>query len=305
MRAEPRVLVFGGGGQVGRALARCDRPGRLRIVTHPRTMTDVTDRTAVATAIATLRPAVVVNAAAFTAVDQAEREPDRCFAVNRDGAGTVAGACAGADVPLIHLSTDYVFDGTKSAPYREYDAPSPINVYGASKAAGEVLVRAASRRHVILRTAWVFGPDGRNFARTVLRLAESGRPLRMVADQFGSPTPASALAEAIAAMAARIIAGEAAWGIFHLGGEPATSWHGFAQAIVSATLPPGLAPPVLAIGSADFPTPARRPRQSVLSCGRILAAYGITPPDWREALPRSLADPAGLQAPHISAIRLS
>lgn len=302
MRAEPRLLVFGGGGQVGRALARCDRPGRLRIVAHPRSMTDVTDGAAVAAAIAALRPDIVANAAAFTAVDQAEREPERCLAVNRDGAGTVAEACARAGVPLIHLSTDYVFDGSKAAPYREYDAPSPINVYGASKAAGEVLVRAAARRHVILRTAWVFGPHGRNFAHTVLRLAGSGRPLRMVADQFGSPTPASALAEAITAMAARIIAGDAAWGIFHLGGEPATSWHGLAQAIVSAGLPPGLAPPVLAIGSADYPTPARRPRQSVLACGRILAGYGIVPPDWRAALARSLPITAGLQAPHISAI---
>jgi dTDP-4-dehydrorhamnose reductase len=259
----------------------------------------------VAIAITRTRPAVVVNAAAYTAVDRAEAEPARCFAVNRDGAGVVADACARARVPLIHVSTDYVFDGTQAEPYREYDAPSPINVYGASKAAGEALVRAATRRHVILRTAWVFGPDGRNFLRTVQRLAEAGRPLRIVADQLGCPTPAAALAEAIAAMAGRIITGDGAWGIFHLAGTPPTSWHGFAQAIVAAIRPGHPAPPVLPITTADYPTAARRPAQSMLACRRILASYGIDQPDWRRALDGHVFDRPHGQVAHISSIRPS
>ncbi|MCC7282267.1 MAG: sugar nucleotide-binding protein, partial [Acetobacteraceae bacterium] len=160
MRADTPVLVFGGG-QLGQALSLCARPGRLRLLRHDREATDITDAGAVAAAIAAARPAVVVNAAAYTAVDQAEREPERCLAVNRDGAGHVADACARSGVPLIHISTDYVFDGAAGTPYREYDRPNPVNVYGASKAAGEALVAAAARRHVILRTAWMFSGHGR------------------------------------------------------------------------------------------------------------------------------------------------
>jgi dTDP-4-dehydrorhamnose reductase len=284
MRREPLVLAFGGAGQLGSALAGCDRPGTLRIVRHDRATTDITDPRAVAMAIGSLRPDVVVNAAAYTAVDLAETEREQCLAVNRDGAGIVADACARAGVPLIHVSTDYVFDGAQAAAYREYDAPAPINVYGASKLAGEALVAAATRRHVILRSAWLFGPHGRNFCRTVLRLAAAGGPLRIVADQVGSPTPAAALAEAIATMAARIACGDGAWGVFHYAGRPAVSWHGFAQAIVQAALPAHDAPPVLPITSAEYPAPTRRPRQSALACGRIAAAYGIAQPDWRAAL---------------------
>ena len=305
MRPDPSVLVFGGGGQLGRALALCDRPGRLRIVRYDREAADITDAQAVAEAIGVARPGLVVNAAAYTAVDQAEREPDRCLAVNRDGAGNVADACARAGVPLVHVSTDYVFDGAARAPYREYDPPSPVNLYGASKLAGEALVRAATRRHVILRTAWMFSPHGKNFLRTVLRLAQSGRPLRIVADQLGCPTPASAVAEAITLMAGRIIAGDGAWGVFHLAGAPPTSWHGFAETIISRAIPGPLAPPVIPIGTADYPTPARRPAQSTLACGRILAAYGIAQPDWRAAIGTVLSEFPFDRATQAPAIRLS
>jgi dTDP-4-dehydrorhamnose reductase len=284
MRRDPVLLVFGGGGQLGTALAACDRLGTLRIVRHDRATTDITDARAVAMAIGGVRPDVVVNAAAYTAVDLAESERQKCFAANRDGAGLVADACARARVPLIHLSTDYVFDGGQAMPYREYDQPAPLNVYGVSKLAGEAQVAAATRRHVILRSAWVFGPRGGNFRRTVLRLAEAGKPLRIVADQVGCPTPAAALAEAIATMSVRIVAGDGAWGIFHFVGRPAISWHGFAAAIVRAAFPGGDAPPVLPISSAEYPTAARRPAQSVLSCERIAAAYGLVQPEWLSAL---------------------
>lgn len=288
MSPDPVMLVFGGAGQLGRALALCGRPGRLLVVAHDRLATDITDAGAVQRALAKLRPAVVVNAAAYTAVDQAETDALRCFAVNRDGAGNVAEACARAGVPVIQVSTDYVFDGMGARTYREHDLPAPINVYGASKAAGEAMVRAGTRRHVILRTAWVFAPWGKNFARTVLRLAAGKKPLRIVADQVGCPTPAVALAQAIAAIGQRIVLGEGEWGTFHLAGQPPASWHAFAEAIVQAAMP-GSAPAVQAIATADYPTPARRPARSVLDCRRIAAAYGIAAPDWRAALPEVVA----------------
>ena len=295
MPPDPVMLVFGGGGQLGRALALCGRPGRLLVATHDRAATDITDATAVTWALAKLRPAVVVNAAAYTAVDQAERDAARCFAVNRDGAGTVAEACARAAIPLIQLSTDYVFDGTAGSAYREHDRPAPINVYGASKAAGEALVRAGTRRHVILRTAWVFAPWGRNFARTVLRLADAGDPLRIVADQRGCPTPAVELARAIATIGRRIVLGEGAWGTFHLAGQPPASWYDLAHAIVAAR--GGPTTEVRPITTAEYPPPARRPPHSVLDCGRITAAYGITPPDWRASLPELVAAAAPAAVP--------
>lgn len=301
MPPDPVMLVFGGSGQLGQALALAGRPGRLRVMARDQRATDITDPAAVQFAMAKLRPAVVVNAAAYTAVDQAEANGARCFAVNRDGAGIVAEACGRAGVPVIQISTDYVFDGRASAAYREDDRPAPINLYGASKAAGEGLVRAGTRRHVILRTAWLFAPWGKNFVHTVLRLSATGRPLRIVTDQLGSPTPTTALAKAIVTIAERIIEGDGIWGTFHLAGRPAASWHDFAGAILAAAghaATTDLQP----ITTAEYPTPARRPGQSVLDCRRISAAYGIVQPDWRAALAEVVAgDGAAAASARISA----
>lgn len=285
------ILVFGAGGQVGFELLRTAWADGLRPVGLARAEGDVTDPAAVAAAMAAHRPALVVNASAYTAVDKAESEPDRAFAVNRDGPANLARACAGAGVPLIHISTDYVFDGTSKAdPWREDDPVAPQGVYAASKLAGEDAMRAILPDHVILRTAWVFGAHGHNFVKTMLRLARERDTLRVVADQRGCPTPAAGIAAAIAIMArARLTGGGWTPGVFHYAGAPATSWHGFAERIVErAASRIGRRPPVQAITTADFPTPARRPANSVLDTARIGQAYGIPPADWMTGLDRIL-----------------
>jgi dTDP-4-dehydrorhamnose reductase len=285
MRREATLLVFGAGGQLGQALVALHRPGAWRVRGLGRAAADITDRAAVAAAIGAARPDLVVNAAAFTHVDQAETDRSRCLAVNRDGAAVLAQTSAALGVPLLQVSTDYVFDGTLRRPYTEDDPMAPLNQYGRAKAEAEKLVRALAPHHVILRTSWLFGPHGRNFLRTVQYLAAAGGKLRMVADQHGNPTPAAALAAAIASIARRITEGRGAWGTFHFAGAPATTWHGFASAIVASGWPQAPRPTVLPIATADYPTPAIRPRRAVLDCARIAAAYGIAQPDWRDFLP--------------------
>jgi dTDP-4-dehydrorhamnose reductase len=286
MPVEPRVLVLGGAGQLGRAIARA---GGGAVVALDRAAADVTDPAALMEAFARTRPDVVVNAAAFTAVDRAESEPRACFAVNRDGAGHVAAACAAIRVPLLHLSTDYVFNGRKGAPYVESDPLDPLNAYGAAKAAGETLVSARHDRSVILRTAWVFGPDRSNFVRSILRRALAGTALRVVDDQRGSPTPAPALARIVLAIARRLVEGSGRRGVLHAAGAPDATWHALAEAVVSIAFPRERRPAVVPIPTAAFPTPARRPADSRLDCAALVAAYGLDRPDWRVALPRIVA----------------
>ena len=215
-------------------------------------------------------PDIVVNAAAYTAVDQAEREPEIASAVNGTGAGAVAEAARALGVPVIHLSTDYVFDGNKTSAYVEEDLVAPASVYGASKLAGEQAVAAATDDHVILRTAWVYAPYGKNFVRTMLALAESRDEVRVVADQLGSPTYAPDIAVAIVGIARNLLRNPCdplLRGIFHLAGSGETSWAGFASAIFAFLAAKGLRKPVLTpIASADYPTPARRPANSRLNC---------------------------------------
>ncbi|MBK4723110.1 dTDP-4-dehydrorhamnose reductase [Azospirillum sp. YIM DDC1] len=284
------ILIFGANGQVGFELLRTAWAPDLTPVGLTRAGGDVTDAQAVAAAMATHRPALVVNASAYTAVDKAESEPDAAFAVNRDGPANLARACAAAGVPLIHISTDYVFDGTsKTTAWREDDPVAPQGVYAAGKLAGEEAVRAALPDHVILRTAWVFGAHGHNFVKTMLRLARERDELRVVADQHGCPTPAAAIAAAIAAIAQVRLTGEWTPGVFHYAGAPSTTWHGFAERIVErAAGRTGRKPPVRPIATADFPTPARRPANSVLDTARIGQAYGIAPADWMGGLDRML-----------------
>ena len=285
-----RALVTGAGGQVGRELV-LRAPDGASVVPFDREGLDLTDAAAVETAVARYRPDVVLNAAAYTAVDRAEEEPARAFAVNRDGAAHLASACARHGAALLHLSTDYVFDGTKPAPYAEDDPASPLGVYGQSKWEGEEAIRAALGRHVIVRVAWVFGPHGHNFVKTMARLAAGREELRVVADQRGGPTPAPAIADALWSIAGQIAEGREAWGTVHFCGAPATTWHGLAEAAIAEAraLGPVACTRVFPIATADYPTPAARPANSVLACDRIAERWGLAQPDWRGYVAETVA----------------
>ena len=286
MIQAPVLAVFGTRGQIGRALAELGPPPGWTLVGFDREGADITDGAAVRRALAGIGAGVVVNAAAYTAVDRAESEPETAQAVNRDGAGHIAAAAAERGLPVIHFSTDYVFDGTKTSAYGEDDPVQPLSVYGVSKLAGEKAVRAANARHLILRTAWVFAPFGSNFVRTMLRLAAERDILRVVVDQTGCPTPAHGLAETVRTLAPRLLEAEpTGFGTFHHAGAPAISWHGFAAAIFQRLAREGRKLPFLeAIATDQYPTPARRPACSVLSGAKLAAVHGIQPPDWRVGL---------------------
>lgn len=280
------MLVFGAGGQVGSAILAAAPPAWLvRGLTHGET--DIADMGAVQAALAERRWTVVVNAAAYTAVDKAEAEPDRAFVVNRDGAGNVARACCDAGAALIHLSTDYVFDGRKTGPYVEEDTVAPLSVYGRSKAAGEQAVQALCPNHLIVRTSRVFGPRGTGFVSAMLKRARERDELRVVADQIGSPTAASDIAAMIWQVAGQLgpdgAAGER--GIFHFTGTPPVSWLEFARAVFAAAALHGVPTPRLeATTSAAYGQPAARPAMSILDCTRIRRAYGVRSPDWEAPL---------------------
>ncbi|MBX9635600.1 MAG: dTDP-4-dehydrorhamnose reductase [Magnetospirillum sp.] len=278
-----RPLLFGASGQIGFELAR---HGDFAI--PDRAQTDLADPAACRAAILAHHPAAVVNAAAYTGVDKAETEPRKAFAVNGDGPAGLAQACAELAIPLIHLSTDYVFDGDKREAYNETDIPRPLSVYGASKLAGEEAIRHHLDRHVILRTAWVFSDRRDNFIKTMLGLAD--RPdLSVVNDQIGGPTAAAHVALAVLRILDAMAAGRAEWGTFHFCGTPAVSRFALAEAAFAAL---GRGPWLSPIPTGSYPLPARRPANSMLDCRRLQAAYGIAQPDWRSALPgivRSLA----------------
>jgi dTDP-4-dehydrorhamnose reductase len=280
-----KLLVLGAAGQIGHELCRRVWPADYQVAGFDRGEVDITRPGSIAEAMRRERPGIVVNAAAYTAVDRAETEPELAWAVNASGPGHLAAACKTAAVPLIHISTDYVFDGSKEGPYREDDPVKPLGIYGRSKEAGDRAVQEALTEHVILRTAWVYSAHGHNFVRTMLRLAAERPVLRVVADQIGSPTSAADVAAAIAAILQRLAAGDEHWGTYHFAGGGAVTWHGFAEAIFELAVPwRGPPPQVEAITTAEYPTPARRPANSVLDCSRIAETFGIEPRPWREAL---------------------
>ena len=280
-----KILVFGASGQIGREVCRAAWPPRYAILPLDRKAVDITKSAAVSAMLARETPDLVINLAAYTAVDRAESDPEVAWAANCAGAAHIAGACDESATPLVHLSTDYVFDGRKTGPYREEDAVGPLGVYGRSKEAGERAVRAAVARHMILRTAWVFGAYGANFVKTMLRLAAERPVLRVVADQRGCPTAAADIAAALMVIAAHIERGEAKWGTYHFVGAGAASWHSFAQAIFDQAAPQLAAcPQVEPITTEQYPTPARRPMNSVLDCRKIEEVFGISSPPWRTAL---------------------
>lgn len=278
-----RALVFGATGQVGRELMRAAPARGVEAVGLGRAQADLADPGACARAIQAAEADIVVNAAAHTAVDGAEQEPDRAHAINAIAPGAMAAAAAEKRVPFVHISTDYVFDGAATRPWREDDSTGPLGVYGASKLAGEAAVCAAGGAHVILRTAWVFSAHGGNFVTTMLRVGRGRDEMRVVADQHGGPTAAADIAGAIWTVAGRWAAGQGVSGTFHFAGSPATTWAGFAEAVFERSgweRPPRVVP----ITTAEWPTPARRPAYSVLDCTAIARAYGIAQPDWRPAL---------------------
>jgi len=284
-----KILVVGRTGQVGRELERLAWPASTHIVHIDRSTCDVTDANRVRQVVLEAAPDVVVNATAYTAVDRAEKEPDAAMRTNAEGPAALARSCAETGAALIHLSTDYVFDGTKTEAYLEDDAVNPLSVYGRTKLAGERAIRELLPRHVILRTSWVFSSHGANFVRTMLRLGSQRQEIGVVVDQAGAPTSARDIAEAIAAITRAMESREGAWGTFHYTSAGPTTWFGFAQAIFSASR--NHAPvTVRPITSAEFGAPAPRPANSVLDCTRIRKAFGIDQPSWRAALIDTLAE---------------
>jgi dTDP-4-dehydrorhamnose reductase len=286
-----RLLVAGASGQLAHALVERSR-GRAGLVVSAigRPELDLLDRASIARAVASTRPDVVINAAAYTAVDKAESDAAAAFALNRDAAGALAAAAADAGRSIVHVSTDYVFDGRKESAYTEEDATNPMGVYGRSKLEGETAVAAANPRHVILRTAWLYSAHGHNFLKTMLRLARERPELRVVADQRGNPTFVPHLADAILAIAAQIGGGQQPWGIYHATAGGETTWHGFASAIIAAAGPLGVPQvPVLPITTAEYPLPARRPANSCLDCGKLERVFGLRLPPWQQGLTECIA----------------
>ncbi len=284
------VLILGRDGQVARELAAAAWPAGLAPVIAGRPEFDMTRPDSLEPLLSRAAPAVVINATAYTAVDTAESEPAPAFAVNRDGPARLAELCHRRGLPLLHISTDYVFDGAKPEPYREEDPVAPLGVYGASKAAGEAAVRALCPRHVILRTSWVYGIHGQNFVKTMLRLGAERDEMKVVADQHGAPTAAADIAAALIRIAGAVAGREEApRGTFHYTGDGATTWHGLADHIFAAQARlTGRRPRLTAIATADYPTAARRPANSRLDCSRIGQSFGIACRPWRDGVDRVL-----------------
>lgn len=296
------ILVFGGNGQVGQELLRALAPlGEVVATTRSGLLPDgraceIADFNQPDSLVALLdrvQPRTVVNAAAYTAVDKAEREVEAAFRANAESPGVIARWCAAAGVPFVHYSTDYVFDGEGTAPYREDQPTAPLGVYGTSKRDGEDAVRAAGGRHLIFRTAWVYASHGANFLRTMLRVGAERDALRVVADQVGTPTPAALIADVTAQALQHA---DALSGTWHLTASGQTSWHGFAEAIFAEALARGVlakVPSVEAIASSEYPTPAKRPSWSVLDNRQLQQDFGIALPAWQDGLKRVIGEIAG------------
>ena len=283
-----RILVTGGAGQLGWELRRTLAIFG-EVVAPPRDILDLATADSIVAAVRSVRPSLIVNAAAYTAVDKAESESDLAMKINGEAPRILAQEAASQGAALIHYSTDYVFDGRKAEPYREDDAVAPVNVYGLTKLAGEQAVMAATAPHLIFRTSWVYGSRGRNFLLTMLRLGRERKELKVVDDQFGAPTSARLIAEATAGAVAKNFSGgrldadafRETGGLYHLTAAGRTTWYGFAQAILSGR--EGVAN-VLPIPTSGYPTPVRRPQNSVLDNGKLERQFGFALPDWEVGL---------------------
>jgi len=275
-----RILLTGRNGQVGSALlATLSALGEVTAV--DRTQLDLADPDSIRAAVRGMQPQVIVNAGAYTAVDQAEREEALAMQVNCDGPAVLAEEAERAGALLVHFSTDYVFDGEKRTPYVETDATNPLNAYGRTKLAGEQAIQASGCRHLIFRTSWVYSARGKNFALTMLRLAREGKPLRVVDDQHGAPTSNLMLAAALPGAIEQVANGAGPGGVFHMSASGHTTWYGFARAILEAT---GVDADLSAISSSEYRTAARRPRNSVLDNGKLARQLGLRLPSWQQGL---------------------
>ena len=281
-----KILVIGSNGQLGRSLLTSLARPYPGTTFWDRQALDLTQLGSIRARLENLGPQVIINASAYTAVDQAEQETELALAINRDAVGEIASYCAAVDAVLIHVSTDYVFDGAANAPYVETADTNPQGVYGASKLAGEQAIAASACRHLIIRTAWVFSPYGQNFLKTMLRLGGERDTLSVVADQIGSPTFAGDLAEAIVATLKPVREGNCAWGLYHYAGDASVSWHEFACEIFAQAQHMGLSVPdtVNAISTSEYPTAAPRPAWSVLDSSKFTGIFGQPSSDWRAGI---------------------
>jgi dTDP-4-dehydrorhamnose reductase len=285
--AERPLLIVGKSGQLGRCLRNSAAARNLSVMIAGRPELDLETGEGIDRIIAASEPSAIVNAAAYTAVDKAEAEPERAFGVNCAGATLLADAAARRGIPFVQISTDYVFDGNSPASYREDDVTAPLNVYGSSKLAGEIAVLKACPYAVVIRTSWVYSPYGANFVRTMLRLSETQPTVKVVDDQRGRPTSAADLAGAVLVIAERLRSanGRDNAGTYHLAGEGETSWHGFADAIFASLARRGRRVPGLqAITTEEYPTPARRPQNSCLDSSKAERIFGVRLPSWRSSL---------------------
>jgi len=288
-----KILINGRHGQVSHELQR--RLGAVgELIVLGRDQLDLAQPDQIRRQVQNIRPDLIVNAAAHTAVDLAESEPQPAFAINAVAPGILAEEALALDIPLIHYSTDYVFDGSKAGPYNEDDTPNPLGVYGKSKLAGEQAIRDVQGKHLILRTSWVYSTHGRNFLLTMQRLLQEKPELRVVADQIGAPTWAGTIADSTLALIERWQTNQVAnWGTYHLTAQGETSWFGFAQAIGEALRKQGKpCADLLPIPSSDYPTPAARPLNSRLDCSRLQRDWGVSQPDWQTALRECLTQQA-------------
>ncbi|RAR60614.1 dTDP-4-dehydrorhamnose reductase [Paraburkholderia unamae] len=294
MNEQPTILVTGVNGQVGYELLR-SLQGLGRVVGLDRAALDLADLDRVREVVREAKPAIIVNPAAYTAVDKAESDEAAARRLNAEAPGVLAEEAARCGAALIHYSTDYVFDGTKDAPYAEDDATNPQNVYGATKLEGEQAIAASGCAHLILRTSWVYGRRGKNFLLTMLKLGAERPELRVVADQFGAPTWSRTIAEATSHIVAQgVAADDAAWwaqrsGVYHFTASGATSWHGFAEAIFASALGER-APKTVPIPASDYPVPAKRPANSRLALDKLNETFGLSMPAWDDALRLCLGD---------------
>lgn len=293
----PRILLLGADGQVGWELRRALLP-LGEVLPMNRTQADLGNLDGLRALLDRERPDVIVNAAAYTAVDKAESEPDLAQCINMEAPQVLAEHAAQTGVWLVHYSTDYVFDGTNTAPYTEADAPNPRSVYGKTKLAGEQAIAASGCRHLILRTSWVYAARGGNFAKTMLRLAAERDSLRVVADQIGAPTSAELIADVTAQALHRVLhtpQGKACNGLYHLTAQGSTSWHGYAQYVIAQAIECGMAlrctpEMVQPIATADYPLPALRPANSRLNCSKLQSIFDLVLPDWRIQVQRMIQE---------------
>lgn len=283
-----RILVSGGLGQVGSALAAMGKERGLKLFSLSRAELDITDHSSIAAAVRKYQPEILINAAAYTAVDKAESRGADAYMINEIGTALLADACVAADIPMLHLSTDYVFDGSKEGAYVEEDPLNPLSIYGKSKAAGESALRRRVERHIILRTSWVFGTQGNNFVKSIVRLAKDRGQLEVIADQFGGPSSARGIATALLEIAIRIMqSGDVTWGTYHYCEKPYVSWFHFATEIVESAAQLGVlsnSVEIFPVTSSQYGSKAQRPANSRLDTTKFESQFDLVVPAWYDSI---------------------